>query len=460
MVFKYIWLKTTRQKKTLLSIITIVFPLTVLCTIILNLQLGTDMEKLIADHIPMKTEIVNNHFFTNQYYKMIDKNTVYYNSRAEYFDYFNDVLSELKHISSSGRIVFSNYNVCFYANCEESTLGLVNCYGVNNTAFFDRYSLSLIDGCFFSDSDIQNGVEKTVVSKNIKVIDNGTERQVKIGDRLNICEELTITVSGIYEETEKYYEEKMNAFRNTNVCFIPEALAEEIVNEYALNDGYIFNPNIDGIMLETNDYNEYLRLQDQVENMFEKIKQYAKAHLLPEPGFSLVQQNTEMILLAISRIKTFYSIIFSFLVFMLLLVFCSSMIQIMHKNNKEIALFFSIGETRRKVAVMYMSCYVTYVLFLAILSMPVGIAASRRLSAIILERIHSVDSELLSYSNSNIGTLPDINVGSISISGSTMLKTSLILLSSLSCVVCLIIIMHTVSLSDQKIRYILARKDN
>ena len=136
------------------------------------------------------------------------------------------------------------------------------------------------------------------------------------------------------------------------------------------------------------------------------------------------------------------------------------MIQIMHKNNKEIALFFSIGETRRKVAVMYMSCYVTYVLFLAILSMPVGIAASRRLSAIILERIHSVDSELLSYSNSNIGTLPDINVGSISISGSTTLKTSLILLSSLSCVVCLIIIMHTVSLSDQKIRYILARKDN
>ena len=454
-IVSFICMKTRRQKKNVISICILVFILSFMSSIVLSLLLGTDMENMLVRQVPVKMEIENNHFFTQQYSRMIEKNDLFYRNRTKYLEYYEYVISSMKEFTSQQELTFVNYNTCFHTANNSMGGSLLLFYGVNSSDFFDRFSLTMTDGEAFSESDLSKDIYKVIVNETTEINDGGTNRKITIGDRISLFDGIQLTVSGVYEENPVYdiYNGHRNSFINMSACFIPEQLAEKIVELYGESPDNIFSLGIDGISFETDNYQQYEKLVTDYNSMAENLNQYTRKQGFPDLGFSVVESNAERILVTIGRIKAFYIAVFSVLVIMLICVFVSGLRYNLEGIADELLLFCRLGDSINYILKQYMAFYLFHALLTVFAGILTGTVASKMICNGILSSITRISAELLSYSNSAGNMLPPFGGDTVRISSSVVLKTSVIITCYVIVIICVELVSFTLSILKDKIRH-------
>ncbi len=148
------------------------------------------------------------------------------------------------------------------------------------------------------------------------------------------------------------------------------------------------------------DLEGYSKAKDTMKTIVRDMTwQYSKLNPEDSAGFTIIESDFFKILSSVTRIKGTYQMIFIAVFAMLLFLFYSMLSYSLHKREKEIFIYHSLGEKKGKIRTHYGLMYLIPSLLAGLLGILPGLLLSRLINTQILNSSKTLQAEFLRYSN-------------------------------------------------------------
>lgn len=416
----------------------IIFSIVLVMSLFLSLThffgYNDSMETNIANTLSLRYEINNNHAFGPR------SNDIYqYDYRMEYLNKFVEWIEEVEQLED---VAYSDYNIQTALDHDYDKLtGAIKSYrvfGVSSENYLMDNHIELVEGRFFSQDEIDAGMNYIVVSdKSTKQV-NGEEEAIKVGDQISlgllnkeyeIAHPIMFEVVGIYKVKEQsaYYEQN-DSFVNSKAILIPN----QVLFNKLLLDQELMNVTLNHICFYLNDYKDYVGFHDELNQMIQKFNQEIDRLDYISPNLSIYETNTGSIIQSVQRIKNVYQIVFILVFVIVTFILVSSIYYLLKRKVAEMSVYYSLGQTKSKIILHYILTYMMIGFVAIIIGMGIGYLLSNQLSVMMLRDNVELQSELLKFTSTTIdySNMND-NIQSLSFDGLSVLKVMIEIFGSI-----------------------------
>ena len=340
--------------------------------------------------------------------------------------------------------------------------------GVTSVEYQKNENIELVDGRFFTIDDLYSRSKKIIIDENINL--NGEE--IKVGDKLTVSvagypafngESLSVykyysvdaEVIGIYRHRTMFDMSygKQDAFVNNHCILIPEGLMEEAFIENELFDYNIAFINNVWFKLKSFDY-YYDCNYDFYKMILTKSAEVftitgggnnAGAFIVKEenPSMLKVKQNDyATVMRSVDKTSNFYFVVFAVGAVTSAVLLSSMMLFVLNRKIREMNVYYSLGESKRRILLRYAGYYCFFGLFAAAIGFVIAHGISQVLFMVLVNSSGDIQYELMQLSNSSAETIKNASIQLDGIRISEILKAAL-----MSCTGLIIIVFIMVSCS-------------
>lgn len=434
------------KKLEAVIVFSIAFMMSIFLSLIHFFGYNDSMEENIANQLDLSYEIRNSHVFTD------DHINDFVNKCKNPYEYYEMILNWIENNGNDTRISEYQYDLVLKMK-NESNISY-DIFGTNDVNYLEDKEMILISGRFLSEAELKNGSNYIVISDQTYKDDKKTK--YKVGDKIQLMMTsadniIEVEVIGIYQYVDQSSTFNANdKFINSKGLIISNNLLDKYINNYS-NSLNFRNFRINHIKFTIKDYKKYEEYSKDLEDSIHKLNNELEVKGYPISKLGIDENNVNEIIHATSRIKYVYQIVFILIFVVAAFMLMFSIYYLLKKKTREIAVYYSLGQSKGKIILHYFMTYILISIFAVILGLVIGYIISIILINNMAQDSIDMQSEILRFSMisvmNNIENNANIPTFTFTISACIKIFIQVIIIIGSSVITSIIIIMNDKILS-------------
>ena len=378
-------------------IFSISFMMSIFLSLIYFFGYNDSMESNIANQLDLSYEIKKSHIFTSEN-KYVFNNEC--ENQFEYYQMFTDWIHE---VGNNPRISTYEYDLVLDLNLDQMVYSV---YGTDDIHYIKEKNMIMSSGRFFTEDELKNGSNYVVVSD--QTYKDSSKTTYKIGDIIQLQSynvstnsyeiAFELEVIGIYQSIEQSTTFNINDdFINSKGIVVPNKMLDNYIvskeNEFDFS-----RLDINHIKFTVLDHKKFEKFKSDLKTSIKDLNTKLTNLNYPTSKLSIEESNESEIIHSTSRIKYVYQAIFILIFVIVAFVLVSSIHYFLKKKTREIAVYYSLGQSKYKIIMHYFVAY----LLISIVATAVGLIIGYFISILLMHNMaqDSIDiqNEMLRFS--------------------------------------------------------------
>ena len=301
----------------------------------------------------------------------------------------DDLAGLFDEIGKDERIAYYNYN-----------LNNFNIFGISKNHFLSENHYEIIEGRDFTNEELDEGLPLVIVSDREKLIEDGIERKIQVGDRLFLdgLGSVPFEVIGIYRSDFRHQLTygKNDRFVNSFGVLIPNQFI--LLNLQSMQAKFTFNH----VVYQVEDYRDYFAFMEDLRDQCNEFERSYSQKSEKDISLTILESNESNILLSIKNIKTVFNFIFLALFVILAAIFVFLIYYFFARKAKEIQLYVSLGQSYVKIIFHYLFAYLLIGMLATVAALVIGYFSSVLMEDVLLKQNLQLQFELLRFTMINL----------------------------------------------------------